>query len=50
MHVQLENHVHSLLVVRRGVEIQGRKEAICPRGGIEALGVYLVCTFAVTWR
>ena len=46
----LENHVHSLLVVRRGVKIQGRKEAMCPRGGIETLGVYLVRTLVVTWR
>ena len=43
-----KNHVHSLLVVRRGVKIQGRKEAMCLHGGIETLGVYLVHTLVVT--
>ena len=51
LHVHYPNlkiHVHSLLVIGRGVEVQGYKEVMCPHGGIKALGMCLVCTLVVT--
>ena len=32
---KFENHVHGLLVIRRGVEIQGYKEAMCLHGALK---------------
>ena len=52
-----KNHVHSLLVVRRGVKIQGRKEAMCLHGGHwnfrRVFSAHLGCHVkmkAATWR